>query len=100
MFCLWLIASITFGQSGVSAIVVGLLFGGVIGAWFGFAHGTRQAEKLRAGKERNREAHAEERYNELVALKGCGAATAERIVEKILSGKPLTDREQGFWDQI
>jgi hypothetical protein len=57
MFCLWLIAVFTFGQGGVSAIIGG---GGIIGAVFGLAHGGRQVEKLRAGKERKAEAHTED----------------------------------------
>ena len=39
-------------------------------------------------------------YENLIALKGCGPATAEKIIEKVQSGNPLTDRERGFWDRI
>jgi hypothetical protein len=39
-------------------------------------------------------------FDELVDLNGCGPATAERIIVKIKSRQPLTDREQKFWSQV
>jgi hypothetical protein len=53
---------------------------------------------------RNGEADSEpvqpDDYEKLIGLKGCGPATAEKIIEKVRSGNTLTDRERGFWDRI
>ena len=40
------------------------------------------------------------KFNELVALKGCGPRTAERILSKVQAGQKLTNHEQNFWQQV
>lgn len=40
------------------------------------------------------------KFNELLALRGCGPRTAERILAKVDAGEKLTQREQQFWDEV
>lgn len=39
-------------------------------------------------------------YDQLVALNGCGPATAQRIIEKVQGDQELTNRERNFWQQV
>ncbi len=42
---------------------------------------------------------SDELYEELVSIKGCGPATAQRIIAKLPDQNALTSREQGFLDE-